>query len=187
VEASPHLPLAAWQSFYVIVGAAAAALTGLQFVAIAILAQQGVPATSREIAAFGTPTIVHFSATLFVSAILSAPWQSLWKVSIVLVLSGLAGVVYSLIVFRRTKAQMIYQPVFEDWLWFNVFPLFAYVLLLISAIFLGSRPHRALFVIAAAVFLLLVTGIHNAWDGVTYIAIERRPTSKEPEEKPDSE
>ena len=31
----------------------------------------------REVNAFGTPTVVHFCAALFVAAILSAPWHSL--------------------------------------------------------------------------------------------------------------
>jgi hypothetical protein len=37
------------------------------------------------------------------------------------------------------------------------------------------------FVIAATALLLLFIGIHNAWDTVTYIAVERLPTPKEPE------
>jgi hypothetical protein len=54
-------PLGAWESFYVIVGSSAAALTGLQFVVIVLGAEVnalGLPTTR----AFGTPTIVHFCA-----------------------------------------------------------------------------------------------------------------------------
>ena len=53
-----------WESFYLIVGSAAAALTGLQFVAAALIADIDVPATSGSIDAFATPTIVHFSGVL---------------------------------------------------------------------------------------------------------------------------
>lgn len=71
MEEAARLPLAAWQNFYVIVGSSGAALTGLQFVVIALVAQSRRRSTLREIDAFGTPTVVHFSSVLFVSAILS--------------------------------------------------------------------------------------------------------------------
>jgi hypothetical protein len=42
----------------------------------------------------------------------------------------------------------------------------------IASFLLPVYPAPALFVIAAATVLLLFIGIHNAWDNVTYIAIE---------------
>jgi hypothetical protein len=65
------VPVAAWDNFYVIVGSSAAALTGLQFVVIALGAEARA-IRGQTIGAFGTPTIVHFCAVLLVSAILSA-------------------------------------------------------------------------------------------------------------------
>ena len=70
-------PLARWESFYVIVGSSAGALTGLQFVVIALIAEAEAAASMQEIRAFGTPTVVHFCAVLFISAVLSAPWHTL--------------------------------------------------------------------------------------------------------------
>src|SRR5213592_1689765 len=110
-------PFNAWESFYVIVGSSAAALTGLQFVVIALIAESRRPATSREIAAFGSPTVVHFCVALFVSATLSAPWRSLLGAGITIVGCGLAGATYAIIVARRARRQTGYKPVFEDWLW----------------------------------------------------------------------
>ena len=173
MEEAARSPLIAWESFYVIVGSSGAALTGLQFVVIALIAESRRRSTSREIAAFGTPTIVHFCAVLLVSAILSAPWQALSSVSLALGACGLAGVVYSLIVVERARRQTGYRPVFEDWLWFAVLPLIAYSFLLISATLLRSYPERVLFLLGAVALTLLFIGIHNAWDTVTYIAVER--------------
>jgi hypothetical protein len=170
--------LAAWESFYVIVGSSGAALTGLQFVVIALIAEARTRSTPREIEAFGTPTIVHFCAVLLVSAILNAPWHGLSSVSLALGACGLAGVVYGAVVVLRARRQTGYRPVFEDWLWHAVLPLIAYALLLVSAIVLGSYPQRVLFVIGAAALLLLFIGIHNAWDAVTYIATQQ-PQHKE--------
>ena len=70
-------PLIPWENFYVIIGSSAAALTGLQFVVIALVADSRKKSTISEVDAFGTPTVVHFSAVLLVSAILSAPWWAL--------------------------------------------------------------------------------------------------------------
>jgi len=63
--------------------------------------------------------------------------------------------------------------VLEDWLFHTVFPLVSYTALVVAALLLPGHPAPALFVIAAATVLLLFIGIHNAWDNVTYIAIQR--------------
>ena len=73
----------------------------------------------------------------------------------------------------RAARQRGYQPVFEDWLWHVIFPLAAYVTIIVSAVFLPARGAPALFGIGAASLLLLFIGIHNAWDTVTYIALQR--------------
>ena len=86
---------------------------------------------------------------------------------------------YVLIVLRRARRLTGYQPVLEDWLWYTVFPLVSYTALLVAAIVLPGNPAPALFVIGAGTVLLLFTGIHNAWDTVTYLAIERsQPENK---------
>ena len=186
MEEAARSPLIAWESFYVIVGSSGAALTGLQFVVIALIAESRVRATARQIDAFGTPTIVHFCAVLLVSAILSAPWHELSNVGFALGTCGAVGVVYGVIVIRRARRQTGYRPVFEDWLWHAVLPLIAYALLLIAAVALRSYPQRVLFVVGAAALLLLFIGIHNAWDTVTYIAAGGFQTPKENDEHGES-
>ena len=72
-----------------------------------------------------------------------------------------------------------YQLVRSDWLWYMLLPLLSYTALVVAAILLPGYPVPALFVIAAAAVLLLFNGIHNAWDNVTYIAIElNQPENK---------
>ncbi len=166
--------LTTWQSFYVIIGSAAATLTGLMFVVISLIvgSRVRVSPASGGIGAFSTPTVVHFGVVLLISAILNAPWQALWNAGLLLGLCGLFGVTYVVIVVRRTRRQTTYQPVLEDWLWYTVFPLISYTALVVSAIVLPGNPALALFGIGAATVLLLFTGIHNAWDTVIYIAIE---------------
>ena len=167
-------PLATWQTFYVLIGTASATLTGLMFIVVTLLAGVRVrtPLPGEVFATFNTPNVVHFGLVLLVAALLCAPWQALWMVGVLLGLCGLGGATYAVIVLRRVRRQTDYRPVMEDWLFHTVFPLVSYTALVVAAILLPGYPVPALFVIAAAAVLLLFIGIHNAWDNVTYIAIE---------------
>jgi hypothetical protein len=164
--------LAAWETFFFLIGSSGAALTGLQFVVIALIADSRRKATTREIQAFGTPTIVHFSAVLLLAAMISAPWHSLSRLALVVGLYGAAGFLYTLIVFLRARRLKTYRLVFEDWLWHVGLPLVSYALTITAAFVLQGYTHRSLFIVGFAALMLLFIGIHNAWDAVTYITIE---------------
>ena len=69
-------PLPGWENFYVIVGSSAGALIGLQFVVITLIADTPVArAAAQASGAFATPSVVHFGVVLFLSAVISAPWN----------------------------------------------------------------------------------------------------------------
>jgi len=163
--------LSAWENFYIIVGSSAGALTGLQFVVIALVAEVRPRNQSGEISAFGTPTVVHFCAVLLLGAILSAPWGALSNVAFALGACGLAGLIYCGIVVKRARLQKGYEPMTEDWIFHAVLPILSYAGVLIAAIAFLRGPASALFVVAAAALILLFIGIHNSWDTVTYIAV----------------
>ena len=74
---------------------------------------------------------------------------------------------------RRARRQTAYQPVLEDWIWHAIPPLVAYGGVTVAAVMLSPHVEGALFAIAASSLLLLFVGIHNAWDTVTYIAVEQ--------------
>ena len=169
------LPLSSWESFYVIVGSSGAALTGLQFVMIALIADSQRRSSLAEINAFGTPTVVHFCTALIVASILSAPWHTLSLVGILLGAIGVAGIGYVALVLRRARMQTGYKPVWEDWLWHAILPLAAYFAFTISGAVLSSHTVGALFTVGAMSLLLLLIGIHNAWDAATYIVVVRNP------------
>ena len=54
-------------------------------------------------AAFASPTIVHFGAALFLSALLHAPWQRITFAAVLWGVPGLGGVAYTVIVGRRIR------------------------------------------------------------------------------------
>jgi hypothetical protein len=172
-----------WETFYVIVGSSAAALTGLQFVAAALIADLDAPATSASVDAFATPTIVHFSSVLLMSAVLSAPWETMTPLALLLAIAGVGGVVYAMIIARRSRRQRAYQPVFEDWLFHVILPACAYATLIAGGYLVRATAAAGLFVVAAAVMLLLFIGIHNAWDTVTYLVLIKRQERDDPSGK----
>ena len=178
--------LAGWESYYVIVGSSAAALTGLQFVVMALVAEITERASEDQISAFGTPSIVHFCLALLTSAALSAPWRSLASAALVLGMVGLAGLLYAAIVIRRARRQEGYQPVFEDWLWHAALPVVSYAALTGGAAGMTRREHESLLVIAAATLLLVFIGIHNAWDTVTWITLTRGKAARQHEREQDA-
>jgi len=177
------LPLAEWESFYIIIGGSAAALTGLMFVVIAVVADAGPrAATPLGISGFVTPTIVHFCAALLISAVLSAPWPGHHLVQFSIGLVGIGGIFYSIAVWRRVRIVTTYTMVFEDWAWHVILPLIAYAVTLVAALTVAHETVLAMFLIGGGSLLLVFIGIHNAWDTVTHLTLQR---IQREQEKPD--
>jgi hypothetical protein len=173
-----HAALAVWSNFYLITGTAAAALTGLQFIVQTLLASEahraiGLGDPEGGIEAFGTPTVVHFTLALLLSAMMCVPWPGYASLRASLGVVGAVALGYSAIVLGRARRQRGYVPVFEDWLWHILLPPVAYVGVLLTGALLGRGAGAPLFMIAAATLLLLTVGIHNAWDTVTYLTLNK--------------
>lgn len=160
--------LGRWDSFYDIVGSAAGALIGLQFVVMTLIANRPPARGAAAGAAFATPTIVHFSVVLFLAAALRAPWDAIAPVSLLCGVAGLGGTAYALVTAWRMRTQIAYKPDLEDWLFHAVLPLLAYATLAISAFAALAHMHAAMFAVAGTMLALLFTAIHNAWDATAY-------------------
>jgi hypothetical protein len=167
-----------WESFYLIVGAAAGALIGLQFVVMTLLAEKPTLASPEAGAAFASPNVVHFSAALLLSALMRVPWHGIGPAAILWGLVGFAGTIYAFVVVRRMRTQPSYRPDWEDWAYHAFLPLAAYVLLLLSAFLAMRHSHEALIAVAAATLLQLFIGIHNSWDAVSYHVLVRMRNMK---------
>lgn len=182
MEEAGLLALKSWQTFYEIVGSAAAALTGLQFVVMAVLVQSPAPGSMHEVRAFGTPTVVHFCAALLTAATMAAPWRAWPDLALCLTIGGVLGVAYSLrTLFHARRAA--YRPDVEDWIWYSVLPLLSYAALLADGWVLWRNVGWALPATAATSVLFLLIGIHNSWDTITYIAVQKRQELDTPKRK----
>ncbi|HUN71342.1 MAG TPA: hypothetical protein VMU52_03445 [Steroidobacteraceae bacterium] len=177
---SHALALADWQSFYVLVGSSAGALTGLTFVVITISAERGEDtgsATTRLTGTrvFITPTAVHFGAALWLSALLCVPGQTALTLGVLLAVTGVAGLIYCGTVVSRMLgfSSGAYKPFSSDWIWNGVLPVLAYLALAVTGCALPFQAAAALYSVSGAVLLLLFIGIHNAWDVVVWMTTER--------------
>ena len=159
---------AEWDSFYVIVGSAVGALIGLQFIVMTLIASRPQVRVAEAGAAFVAPTVVHFSAVLFLAALLRAPWDAITVVAILWGLVGLSGVAYTVVIILRMRSQSVYRPELEDWLFHALLPLLAYAALGVAMVVAFFHVRGALFTVGGGALLLLFIGIHNAWDNVAF-------------------
>jgi hypothetical protein len=175
--------VAGWDTFYVIIGSSAAALTGLMFVVITLTAEtrMGSGATTRGLEAFGSPTVVHFCFVLLIAAVLTSPMHTAVSLGLCVAVVGLIGLGYTVAVILRMQRVESYDPVGEDWLFHVCFPVLAYLTFMFSAAVLWRGSATALYYVAAASLLLLYTGIHNAWDTATWMAIHGKDGPTPPE------
>jgi threonine/homoserine/homoserine lactone efflux protein len=186
VTESAGLPLHDWETFYVIIGSSAAALTGLMFVVVALTAERRrLAGSSAALDSYATPTVVHFCAALLLAAVLSTPGQTPRSLGDCILIMGAAGLVYGAIVLLRQRRQSAYEPVLEDWIWHVILPFTAYASLLVTGLAMRRHPEACLYVIGATELLLLFIGIHNAWDAAVYITTTLEARSPAAGSEPD--
>jgi hypothetical protein len=171
-----------WDNFYVIMGSAAAGLTGLTFVVIALSAEAN-RASTRGLRAYVTPTIVHFGVVLGLAAYLSMPHHTALSLSWGFGVVGAAGLIYALGVGAGIRGvAKDYVPVLEDWLWNVILPVVAYGALLASGLLIRHYATGCMYAVAAITVGLTFIGIHNSWDIAVWNASRR---SNEPRERGD--
>jgi hypothetical protein len=145
-----------------------------------LMAEKPSPMIAEAGPVFTTPTIVHFSATLLVSALLRAPWPSVTAAAFACSATGLCGAIYALLLAWRIRRQTAYKPDAEDWAFHILLPLLAYALLALTPLPSLAYERETLFGVGAAVLLLLFAGIHNAWDAVSFqVFVMRKPGQDE--------
>jgi hypothetical protein len=167
------LALADWGNFNVIVGSSAGALTGLMFVVIALSQEMRSPGIPRVMRSFATPTIVHFTAVLSLAAVRSMPGLSRAMMGATLLTISALLFGYVLWIFRQARKQDTYAPDVEDWIWHFCLPGLAYASILVGGALEWSSPEASHYVIGVSMLVLLIIGIHNAWDSAVWTIIRR--------------
>ncbi|HEY7928530.1 MAG TPA: hypothetical protein VID71_00875 [Steroidobacteraceae bacterium] len=172
--------LAGWENFYVILGSAAAALTGLTFVVVALAADANMTHLSG-LKTFVSPTVIHFSSALWITAMCSVPRQTVMSLGILALASAVFGVSHTLTTMYRMAHmdRRDYAPVLQDWIWNGALPLLGYALLGSGAGLVWFDSAAAGYLIGLSALLLVFIGIHNVWDLAVWILAERPSRRRE--------
>jgi hypothetical protein len=171
-----------WQSFYLLLGSAAASLVGLMFVALSIGSRLFTQRNVSALRAFVTPSVMHFVYVLVTAGVVLIPSQTRTSLGILLVVGGLVSFTYLLLAIPVMRGSPEIDR--HDWAWYLCVPLLCYLLLVGSGIGLLLRIDEALNGVALASIALLITGIRNSWDLVIYMIL-RQSESPPPERAAD--
>ena len=168
--------MAHWHEFYTLLGTASATLVGLLFVAATV--SSGVFSSNRRapLRIFLSATVVHFTGVLALCLIVLAPLESWLAMGLLVLACGIFGLVYCGLIWRDTVRDtlLIAAIDLEDRIWYLLIPVIGYLLEAATGVALALRLEPAFATVSVAVGVLMVAGIHNAWDITIWIITRPR-------------
>ena len=165
-----------WHDFYLLIGATAATLVGLMFVAASIGATYFTAEREAGLRAFLTPTVTHFTAIVVACLIVTVPTHDPASFSALLLAEAGVGIGYSSRVWLHMRRRGFTSTIdLPDRLWYAASPVASYVMIAAAAVLVLLGAAAALDLLAAALLLLLLLGIRNAWDMTAWMML-RAPT-----------
>ena len=168
-----------WENFYVITGSAAAGLTGLTFVVIALASEANMVRLSG-LRAFITPIVIHFGSVLWIASILSIPGHTALSLCISFIVTAITLTIYSAVTIYRMYANRdTYAPALQDWVWNASLPSLCCLSLLAAGVMVFEQPVLALYIVGLDTLAMLFIGVHNAWDLAVWITAERPGRQRE--------
>ena len=174
MDSAASAALAGWHEFFALAGAASATLVGLLFVSASVGSGVFSPDRRAPLRMFLTATVVHFSSVLAASLIMLLPLASWHLLGAMVSVCGLVGLGYSGLALRDSVRDGLIASVDrEDRIWYGVLPLLAYLAEIGAGATLARGVSAGSAVLAGSIGLLLLAGIHNAWD-ITVWMITRR-------------
>jgi hypothetical protein len=165
-----------WQTFYFLVGGAAAGLVGLTFVAITVGSGSINKQDLTGLRTFINPSLIHFIYVLVTASVVVMPTVTRMQLGILLVLAGLVSSGRALgalpVMWRGYKRHMVDM---HDWAWYFLAPLASYLMFVATGTGLLLGTDQALNGLAWASILLLIAGIRNTWDMVLWFMLKKEP------------
>jgi hypothetical protein len=158
-----------WHDFYGLVGTASATLVGLMFVVASVGASIFNASQQEPMKAYLTPTVAHFSSLLFICILILIPTQTWLSLSMALGGLGVAGVAYSIRQWIRVFWTLRSRIDLADRMFYVFIPSLGYLLVAAAPIALFEHWLLSAELIAAALLVLLLAGIRNAWDMTVWI------------------
>jgi hypothetical protein len=166
--------LLAWHDFFLLVGAAAATLLGLVFVAASIAATIPNEKLGDELsrALWVMPIVYAFLRVLVVSAMGVIPgqtWKSFGYLLLVLAaidLGRMTSSAFGMRAFRHTGQDLS----MADWGWYVVYPTLATLTLAAMGVAFVMGWTFPVQLLAVGMLGHLVIGVHNAWELADWLA-----------------
>ena len=158
--------LGGWHDFYAILAMVAGTLIGAMFIVASIGGRNMTQTRAAAVASFVTPTVIHLSVVLIACALLVVPTAPPQTLGMIGVVGGLAGLAAA----TRICWQVLHAKVDHiDRLWYGGVPLLGYVGIIAAAAMILAQDRFSLETLAAALGLLIVASIRNAWDLIIFL------------------
>ena len=160
-----------WQDYYLLVGSAGAALTGLLFVVATLSSNRERSQALAGAKLYMTPIVFHLAAVVLLSGAAMAPEMNAPRFAAVSGTVALVGLVWAVrIVIGILRFAPEGPAHWTDTWFYGVGPGLIYVLLGLVAAHLLRGGAGGADAIAALALALLLLCIRNAWDLVTWLA-----------------
>jgi hypothetical protein len=162
-----------WSDFYLLLGTASGALIGLLFVVTTLTAEMraGAEQISQGAAFYMTPTLFHYVTVLVLSVVSVVPGVSGLWVAVLLGPWALVGAIYSAVmaVLVRRSRQPDSGHSVDVWC-YGVLPALMYLGMIAAAWLAWRDSGNAPYALGIGLVVLMIIGIRNSWDLVTFIA-----------------
>ena len=161
-----------WANFFVLLGTASAGLMGLLFVVVTLTSGFDRTQAMRGARLYLTPTALHFSVVLSVSAVGVTPGLPMPLTAGLFCAIALVGFVWSVTtsIGIRRPSPGGQKAHWTDFWMYGATPAIVYLALAVAGGALWAGVVWAAQVLAGLLLGLLLIGIRNAWDLITWIA-----------------
>ncbi len=161
-----------WHDFYILIGTASATLIGLMFVAASVAISYLDDEHEGPMRAFLTPTVLHFTAILVTCLMGTAASQTPTSFGTLVAVGGVVGKGFAARVWLNMYRRGITRRLdLADRFCYVIVPILTYLMMTGTGIVLCVRPNLGLYLLAAALVILLILGIRNAWDMTLWIVV----------------
>ena len=160
-----------WDSFFLLIGGAAGALIGLMFVVTTLTSNLEREERLRGASLYFSPIVFHFVMVMVVSGVALAPRLHPAHLATAFGVCAITGAVHLGLVSARIASPKTSPTQHWSDLWcYGAAPLALYLALGGAAASVALTRSWAPYAVAAATLALLLIGIRNAWDLVTWLA-----------------
>jgi hypothetical protein len=162
-----------WENFYFLIGSAGAGLVGLLFVVVTLTPGGDRARVQRGQRMYMTPIALAFALVLSISAVALTPGLLRWESGVLVAALAAAGLVNGVkvsVALAQPRPELLEPPHWSDFWMYGVSPAAIYGGLILAALGAGAGVVGAVDALAALLLALLLVGLRDAWDLITWIA-----------------